>query len=278
MAAKRKYTDEQFIEAVSSSISYREILNKLGLVEAGGNYYVLKRRIMEMNLDTSHIIGKAHLRGKHHNWSKAYPLSEILVENSLYGGGTCKLKNKIIKEGLLLPKCYECGLAEWRGKPLTLELEHKNGNRFDNRIENLSLLCPNCHSQTSTFRGKNKGSNTNKKCLVCQNPIDNRSFSGKCVQCVGDSIQATKNMPILKKNAVKRSRTRISKEHTCLDCRATVQRLSKRCPSCEHKRQRKAVRPTYDELLNFIKQYGYRGTGRIFGVSDNAIRKWLKTA
>lgn len=64
----------------------------------------------------------------------------------------------ILREGLLEAKCYEegCGLTEWRGKPISLQLDHINGDNFDHRIENLRLLCPNCHSQTETFAGKNK--------------------------------------------------------------------------------------------------------------------------
>jgi hypothetical protein len=54
-------------------------------------------------------------------------------------------------------KCWECGLEEWRNKPIVLELEHNDGNSDNNDLENLSLLCPNCHSQTPTYKAKNKG-------------------------------------------------------------------------------------------------------------------------
>jgi Zn finger protein HypA/HybF involved in hydrogenase expression len=61
-----------------------------------------------------------------------------------------------IKEGLLIYKCYKCGIDSWNDEPINLQLEHINGNHFDNRLENLTLLCPNCHSQTKTFcRKKN---------------------------------------------------------------------------------------------------------------------------
>lgn len=65
-----------------------------------------------------------------------------------------QLRKRLIREGIFEDKCDECGLTEWLGNPITLELEHISGDRFDNRLENLRLLCPNCHSQTETFRKK----------------------------------------------------------------------------------------------------------------------------
>ena len=68
----------------------------------------------------------------------------------------CKIKGKLIREGLKENKCEICGLInEWNGKPLVLQLHHINGNHTDNRLENLQILCPNCHSQTDTYCGSN---------------------------------------------------------------------------------------------------------------------------
>jgi hypothetical protein len=87
--------------------------------------------------------------GKSHNWSSPTPLEEILVENKLYS--STKLKKRLFNKNLLENKCYECGINSWHGKPISLHLEYKNGNHLDNRVENLTILCPNCHSQTVTF-------------------------------------------------------------------------------------------------------------------------------
>lgn len=70
---------------------------------------------------------------------------------------TYKLKNRLIKEGLLKNECSICGISEWNGKLLNCELDHIDGNRTNHRIENLRILCPNCHSQTDTYRSKNRG-------------------------------------------------------------------------------------------------------------------------
>lgn len=97
------------------------------------------------------------LKGKTHNFAKSTPLEDILVKGFAWGGGTNKLKNKLLEQGYFERKCYSCNNSEWLGKPIALELEHINGDSFDNTIENLTILCPNCHAQTDTYRGKNKG-------------------------------------------------------------------------------------------------------------------------
>lgn len=153
MGKPRTYTDEQFIEAVKTSMSYRQVLAKLGLKQAGGNYAVMKNRIKDMGLDTSHMTGQAHLKGKTHTYNRR-PLEELLTEDSTYASH--KLKLRLIAEGIKQHKCECCGITEWNGQPTPIELDHINGNHNDNRIENLRLLCPNCHAQTDTYRGKNK--------------------------------------------------------------------------------------------------------------------------
>jgi len=150
---KFKYTEEQLRSAIETSGSIRQVLSKLGLKEAGGNYETTKRRIFKLNIDTSHFHGQAHLKGKTHEYTKR-PIEYYLTENSHHQSH--KLKKRLIAEGIKEHKCEECGIIEWRGKPTPIELDHINGNHHDNRLENLRLLCPNCHAQTETYRGKNK--------------------------------------------------------------------------------------------------------------------------
>jgi Zn finger protein HypA/HybF involved in hydrogenase expression len=148
-------TKEEIEIAVSDSLSYAQTLSKLGLKPMGGNYRILKRKIAEYQINTKHFTGMGHLKGKTHNWSKKIPLDEILKEGTTYQ--SFKLKNRLLKEKILENKCSECGLDdEWRGKKINHHLDHINGINTDNRLENLRLLCPNCHSQTDTYTGKNK--------------------------------------------------------------------------------------------------------------------------
>lgn len=163
--SKRKWTDEQFIEAVKTSLSYAEVLRKLKLKAAGSNYDTVKRKIAELNLDTSHMTGKAWNQGERFKpVNTPKPLNEILVEHSTWIN-TNNLKKRLLKEGLKERKCECCGLSEWLGKPISLELHHVNGIKDDLRLENLKILCPNCHAFTDNYRGKNKGMSAQEKTL-----------------------------------------------------------------------------------------------------------------
>lgn len=140
-----------FVKLVENSTSVREVLIKLGFSGASGSMAkVVKDRIVRESLDVSHF-KKGGTRGG----MPRHSLEEILVENSTYTNIGC-LKGKLVRSGLLKYECSGCGnKGEWLGKPLTLQLEHKNGKHNDHRIENLTFLCPNCHSQTKTFSGRN---------------------------------------------------------------------------------------------------------------------------
>lgn len=150
-----KIEEIKFKEAVKSCFSKRQVLLKLGVHAEGGNYRVFERLKIRWGVDTSHFTGKGHLKGKTHNWTKGIPLDLILVKNSFYQN-IDRLKKRLIKAKLLKYECYECDINTWRGKKLSLHLDHKNGIDNDHRLENLHLLCPNCHSQTKTYcRKKN---------------------------------------------------------------------------------------------------------------------------
>lgn len=163
--SKRKWTDEQFIEAVASSLSYAEVIRKIGLKPAGSNYDTVKRKISELNLDTTHMTGQAWNKGdKYRPIKPARPLSEVLVEHSTWVN-TNNLRKRLLKEGIKKPVCECCGRSEWMGKPIALELHHINGIKDDLRIENLMILCPNCHAFTDNYRGRNSGMSAQEETL-----------------------------------------------------------------------------------------------------------------
>lgn len=149
----RKYTNKQLEEAVKTSYSISAVLKKIGLTPAGGNYESIKKRIQELNLDTSHFLGQAILRGKTHAYNTR-PLEEILVHKKLEN--TWKLKNRLLREGIKEHRCECCGQTEWLGNPIPLEFHHKDGDRTNNTLQNIELLCPNCHTLTDNYRGSKK--------------------------------------------------------------------------------------------------------------------------
>jgi hypothetical protein len=127
----------------------------LKLVPAGGNYAQIQRRINELQLDVSHFMGKAWNRNKRYHIKVRPTLDSLLV----LGGTTqsFKLKQRLYQSGLKFPKCELCGWAQVTNDGrIPVELDHINGDHSDNRLINLRILCPNCHSLQATHRGKNK--------------------------------------------------------------------------------------------------------------------------
>jgi len=153
MSKQRKYTDTELVKAVATSHSIRTVLEKIGLTPAGGNYETVKKHIQELNLDTSHFLGQAILRNRTHDYNTR-PLDTILVHGKLEN--TWRLKNRLLREGLKENQCENCGEIEWLGLPIPLELHHKDGDRTNNSLQNIELLCPNCHSLTDNYRGSKK--------------------------------------------------------------------------------------------------------------------------
>lgn len=228
------FNSPEIYSIIEESTSIAQVLNKLGLKPAGGNYRTFDRFVKKNNIDTSHFTGML--------WNKGQTLPpKRNIEDYLSGGvriTSHSLKQRLIRENIFEHKCYICDLKEWMGKPIPIELDHINGNHDDNRLENLRIICPNCHAQTDTYRAKNR---RDKKPIIA------------------------KEKPI--KEIIK---------YYCPDCNKEIHKESKYCEKCSHVKSRKVERPDTETLLKDIKNLGYSGTGRKYGVSDNAIRKWLK--
>lgn len=208
-------SDEEFKKLVKNSTSIGQILQAFNLQNKGGNSNTVKRRIQLQGIDMSHIP-----LGAGSNSCREFPRrttnEEMFVENSK--SNRDKVKKRIRKDNLISYECRDCGMGDtWNDKPITLQLEHCNGVGNDNRIENLCFLCPNCHSQTSTYAGKNKKFKKPK-------PPTNPHW---------------RHLP---------------KPQT-----------------------RKVERPTKDELDKLIHQYPMTTIGKMYNVSDNAVRKWVRS-
>lgn len=155
-----KLSDEQFVELLKKSSTISEVLFKLGYTVKGNSwgYSQVKRRMDDLNLDYSIFKGKSTV-------IKITKLNNIRKEDILKEN--CKhqrtvLRRYVIKNNLIPYKCAICGCIEWQGKTLSLELDHINGINNDNRLENLRFLCPNCHSQTSTYGSRNQQLNSSE--------------------------------------------------------------------------------------------------------------------
>lgn len=152
---KRRWTNDELKIAVQTSASIRAVLIKIGLVPAGGNYRQVSESIKELALDTSHFTGMGWRKNRTFDFIPQRPLSDILVTHSDFQ--SFKLKKRLYFEGLKTPKCELCDWAEVaQDGRIPVELDHINGDRFDNRLENLRILCPNCHSLQTTHRGLNQ--------------------------------------------------------------------------------------------------------------------------
>lgn len=168
----------EFQNIVEINKTLADILRFFGLHVGAGNYKTLKRRIQEENINIDHIpLGRNHNNGRIFGPLPRIPLEQILIKNSTYNHGA-HIKKRLFDANLLQNKCYICGqLPIWNNEPLVLQLDHINGIHNDNRIENLRILCPHCHTQTTTFNGRN-----NKyKCVDCNIKI--RKTSIRCETC-----------------------------------------------------------------------------------------------
>lgn len=146
------FSDEEFIKIIKESTCMTDCCRKLGFTIYGGNgRYQIKKRCEELGISTDHF----KVSPSSHKTPPKYNLDDILIENSPYQN-RASLKKRLIAENRLEYKCAICGnTGEWNNQTLVLQLDHINGINNDNRIENLRFLCPNCHSQTKTFSGKN---------------------------------------------------------------------------------------------------------------------------
>jgi len=250
----KAYSDEEFILAVKESKSLAGVMKKIGIKPVGGNYHTVKKKILEFGLDTSHFSGKASIP----KGTELKKFDELV--------STDAIKKRLVKERG--HQCECCQKTMWLGGSIVLELDHVNGDRFNNTRENLQLLCPNCHALTPTYRGKNISQESKESMSVrmkqrgLKSTKDNTSRSPNHSACKG------------KTSAIKI----IPQALFCQDCNCQVKTKSKtgRCLPCHAKASRKTTRPPLEILMSEVANSSFVAVGRKYGVSDNAIRKWLR--
>lgn len=274
----QKFTLDEIKAICAKSQSYRQFALKLGYSENSTDS--VKKLIDEYQLDISHFKGQG--------WSKDSVDMSIFQYNK-----SCKSDTMIRALTILRGwKCEKCGRTDWEGQKIPLCIHHIDGNHINNQIENLQILCPNCHAQTDNYCGRNK----NKR-----PPITDEQFVEalrqttsirQALQKLGINYAAKyyyekahrlieENNIIQKPKKEKQQETKLQNKtkieiNHCIDCGKIIDNRSQRCEECEHKRQRRVEWPQRDELKNLIRTESFSSIGKKYNVSDNAIRKWCK--
>lgn len=232
-------SDDELQSILDKSVSVGAVLIHFGLQNKGNNFKTLKERVLYSNLsmrelEANRVIARTN---QLQTIRPELNLNDVLEGRISYVSGN-NFKRRLLRDNILANECAVCGIKGiWNNQPLSLQLDHINGNNKDNSLPNLRLLCPNCHSQTETFAGKN-----------------NRLFSPGTE--IGQKV--------------------LKPEHLCICGNKILYKKSKICKTCSGLARRKVERPSKALLLDLLETHSYTAVGKIYGVSDNAIRKWLK--
>jgi hypothetical protein len=222
--------------AIEGATCWAEALRALGYTPKGSNYRTLQRYAEAWQIPTDHF--DPNQARRRFSRERVIPLERVLVEHSSYPRG--KIKARLYASGLKAPKCELCGQGEtWHGMRMSLVLDHINGVSNDNRLGNLRIVCPNCAATLATHCGRNLP--RERVCPGCHevfvpHHIRHRYCSSRC----WGRVQS-----------------------------ATLSGVPQ--PS-----RRKVVRPSYGQLRDELSEMSFLAVGRKYGVSDNAVRKWLR--
>lgn len=234
-----RFTERDLREAIAAARSWTDTLRRLGYQPRGGNSRTVKKYAERFGISTDHFDPDS-VRTAALQQGRI-PLAEILVEGSTYS--RTHLKDRLYQSGLKQPRCELCGQDErWRGARMAMILDHVNGVPDDNRLENLRIICPNRAATLETHCGrKNRASRKRLQPRSCRHC--GKHFMPKYARHHYCSRQCGQ----------KWDRTRVKESGA-----------------------RKVERPPHAQLVEEVEQHGYSGVGRRYGVSDTAVRKWLR--
>jgi HNH endonuclease len=234
---RRRYDEDEVREAMAASASWAESLRRLGLRPAGGNFRSLQRFAERAGIASDHFDPMAGRIAALRAANRPMRLEDILVRGSIYNRG--HLKRRLYREGVKQRVCELCGQGEdWRGRRMSLILDHINGEATDNRLENLQIICPNCAATLDTHCGKGRhGPRTARQCPGC------------------DALFVSENR---------------GKRYCSHEC------FARTLSGVPRPNRRLVDRPPLAQLLAEIEASSWSAVGRKYGVSDNAIRKWVR--
>lgn len=259
-----KISKETWQELINVSTSYSDLLHRIGKRDGRQDYKALRTFLAQYpDLDFSKMKENANNR-KHIN---EIPFGEVFKKGTHYSSSL--LRNKLIKSGIkTFEKCEECGITEWNGKPIVIQLHHKDGDSSNNELDNIAELCPNCHSQTENYSRK-------KNRTIIKNPEDfdfsskeNKTNLNPFTEELSFEEKENFELPVLKEK----------RKYFCYICGKEISRGSSICSDCNKLRNQNLSKcPSKEELeLEISKHSSISSLARKYRVSDNTVRKWLK--
>lgn len=271
---KYKYDIEELKKVTKNSNSFTEVLRTLKIPQNGGNQMTLKKVINLNNINVSHfyVLSLEYPTRKLKSLTKEQVLDKFRIYNIEEPISFSEIKRLCIKHNFIDYKCSECeNVGEWKNKTLVLQLDHVNGNKLNNELSNLRFLCPNCHSQTETFSGKHKNKKLNENLIYEQFISSNNKR-----QFFRDLKSQTSAREINRLREFIRSKIKSTELITEKTIQSSKNKSKEWIEKIAISNRKVKDRPTKEKLNELIKSESFVSIGKLYGVSDNSIRKWCK--
>lgn len=259
-----QFSDEELQNFILNSRSLQEVAAKVGYATTSGSGIAAIREMIKIKgFDSSHFLGQA--------WAKNnYDYSRFQANTSLHGDDS--LPALINLRGR---KCENCNLSMWQGQEIPLQVHHIDGNHYNNVLDNLQLLCPNCHAQTDTYTGRNK----NKVVVSDDEFIKTLQESPSIFAAIkklgmsSGKYAYDRAKKLIEENNIQ-LKTELKEINKCKNCGIPISRDAIYCNKCSHEDKRKTKWPEREVLKQLIRNTSFEALGRQYGVDGNTIRNW----